>query len=262
MTTKHQQERKERAAAKAERLEHAAGAHFESARAHVAGIEPGQPILVGHHSEKRHRRDLARSDAAMRKGVEATREAEQARFSAVRAGSAVLSDDPEALTALQEKLAKLEEQREMSKRINRAWRRGGEAALREDGISERLVAKCVETMRRCSWLSIPLDTANLSANIRGVKARIAELEAEAERPRADSIQGDGWRIEEDADDCRVRFIFDARTAPETHEKMRRAGFVFSRRNGAYQRKLNANGRAAARRVAHDLFGWEEGNDGG
>ena len=30
-------------------------------------IPPGQPILVGHHSERRHRRDLARVDNGMRK---------------------------------------------------------------------------------------------------------------------------------------------------------------------------------------------------
>lgn len=37
----------------------------------------GSPVLVGHHSEKRHRRDLARVDNAMRASVEETRLAER-----------------------------------------------------------------------------------------------------------------------------------------------------------------------------------------
>lgn len=45
-------------------------------------IPLGQPILVGHHSEGRHRRDLAKMDNNLRKGVEAGREAREAARSA------------------------------------------------------------------------------------------------------------------------------------------------------------------------------------
>lgn len=34
-------------------------------------IPPGQPILVGHHSERRHRRDLARAESHLRAGIAA-----------------------------------------------------------------------------------------------------------------------------------------------------------------------------------------------
>ena len=50
----------ERASAEAETL-------FTSARREVDGIPPGQPILVGHHSEGRHRGALRRHDSKMRK---------------------------------------------------------------------------------------------------------------------------------------------------------------------------------------------------
>ncbi|MEP4193806.1 MAG: DUF3560 domain-containing protein, partial [Sneathiella sp.] len=33
-----------------------------SAMRQLSGIEPGQPILVGHHSEKRHRKALEKHD--------------------------------------------------------------------------------------------------------------------------------------------------------------------------------------------------------
>ena len=48
----------------------------------ATGIPFGQPILVGHHSEKRHRKTIERADNAMRKSVE---EAEKAKEYASRA---------------------------------------------------------------------------------------------------------------------------------------------------------------------------------
>ena len=45
-----------------------AGRHV-AVRAILSFISPGQPILVGHHSEKRHRRDLKRMDQHMEKAV-------------------------------------------------------------------------------------------------------------------------------------------------------------------------------------------------
>src|SRR5258707_866849 len=50
----------ERMRARAKRLAHGAEAARDSARAIGAMIPFGQPILVGHHSERRHRRDLER----------------------------------------------------------------------------------------------------------------------------------------------------------------------------------------------------------
>ena len=71
------------AAARAERLRERAAAasaeaqhQYERSRQAVAGIPFGQPILVGHHSERRHRRDVERSHVAMGRSVEAAREAE------------------------------------------------------------------------------------------------------------------------------------------------------------------------------------------
>jgi uncharacterized protein DUF3560 len=50
---------------------------FERAHDLADQIPLGQPILVGHHSERRHCRDLARIDGAMEAGVEHGRMADQ-----------------------------------------------------------------------------------------------------------------------------------------------------------------------------------------
>ncbi len=67
-----------RAAARAE-------ARWKAARGIRDHIPPGQPILVGHHSEGRHRRDLARADGHERASVE---EAGKAGYHANRAETA------------------------------------------------------------------------------------------------------------------------------------------------------------------------------
>lgn len=66
-------ERREEWADKArERADHS----FGHSRALLDPIPMGQPILVGHHSERRHRRTLERADNAMRRGCEAVKLAE------------------------------------------------------------------------------------------------------------------------------------------------------------------------------------------
>lgn len=67
---------------KAERHGASAQAAYERFRAELDVIPPGQPILVGHHSERRHRAALARADRAMARSVEADRERQGAEHGA------------------------------------------------------------------------------------------------------------------------------------------------------------------------------------
>lgn len=110
-----QQELKvEKAEARAERMEaHAENAQERAAQAfdradlreEKSGIPLGQPILVGHHSERRHRRAIERADNAMRKGIE---ESDKAKYFERRAESA-------AYTASQ---ADLQDKRYLQNRID------------------------------------------------------------------------------------------------------------------------------------------------
>ena len=75
--------RQERAMAKAERYEQSSARAMQQSSEYsqksndaVAGIVPGQPILVGHYSERSHRRALDRSWKAMGKSVELYEKAE------------------------------------------------------------------------------------------------------------------------------------------------------------------------------------------
>lgn len=67
-------ERHDGLTARAERKGEEATAAYERSRAATEGIPFGQPILVGHHSERRHRAALRRSDQAMARMSEAMAE--------------------------------------------------------------------------------------------------------------------------------------------------------------------------------------------
>lgn len=78
-----EQERYDRAEERADRFsgyaDNAAarsGGRYKAAMDGIRGIEPGQPILVGHHSERGHRRALERHDNNMRASIEEQSKAE------------------------------------------------------------------------------------------------------------------------------------------------------------------------------------------
>jgi hypothetical protein len=62
--------RAERYTDRAERADAAAATYSQAARDEAAFIPPGQPILIGHHSERGHRAALKRIDQRMRRSIE------------------------------------------------------------------------------------------------------------------------------------------------------------------------------------------------
>src|SRR5690606_1239754 len=104
--------------------------------------------------------------------------------------------------------------------------------------------------------AVPFPLRNGNAELRRIEARIAELEKLEAEPDREPIVGDGWRIEEDKADKRIRFYFDERPSREVVQAMKSEGWRWSRNAGAWQRLLNENGRWSAERLARKLFGYE------
>ena len=168
-----------RKAAKAERYRtYAENAARRSAQAYRGGkeladsIPMGQPILVGHHSERRARRDAARIDGAMRRSVaESDKAAYWAnRAAAVEADTSISRHDPDAAAKLQTKIVELEARQASMRRANRAARTG-----KIDGLSDEEAAR----VRAAGRLSVvphePYELSNLAANLRRYRARLAEF---------------------------------------------------------------------------------------
>lgn len=212
----------------------------------------GQPILIGHHSEKRHRRDLQRMDDNMHKAAELSRKAEHYDQKAAGVGKAgISSDDPEAVQKLKDKLTGLQQYQEDMKRVNKQHRAGGWDAV--TGLKPETIETCRRAMAATPWEKKPFPTyatSNNNANIRRIKERIAQLERTviAKPP----IQGQGFTVTEHPEDNRIWFEFDERPSRETCKLMRRNGWKWSRDRLAWVRHLNGNGRYSATYTAEQL----------
>jgi hypothetical protein len=223
-----------------------ASAHYKAARAAVEHIPMGQPILVGHHSEGRHRRDLARSDNAMRKSCEASREAE--RLESTRATSAVLATDDDALDVLAARIAEAEAQQERMRAANKAiLAKKGAAGLLAAGFTEAQAAAILkpDVMGAVGFPSYAL--SNNSANIRRMKERLAALTRAKAATTTTRTVGD-VRIVENAGSQRIELHFPGKPSAEVIAKLKASGFRWAPSAQAWQRHLNNAGRYAARHV--------------
>ena len=97
---------------------------FKGASQIADNIPLGQPILVGHHSEKRARRDQERIHNGMRKGIEHSDMAQHHEQAADtirhQLDRSIYRDDVDAVERLEAKIAGLESKRDRMKAVN-AW---------------------------------------------------------------------------------------------------------------------------------------------
>lgn len=254
-------------AARKARLERAAAtagakatAAFNRAAAIGERFYGGQPILVGHHSERRARSDQAKMHAAMDRGVAAKKEAAALARQAAGVGTAgVSSDDPDAIVKLEVELAKERGAQERDKRLNVILRRHAKqgleaqvAALVYLAIPEKL-ARALVTPDELGRTGIP-DYAikNRGANIRRLEKRIVELRAKAAAPVREPITGPGYAIVEDRDANRVQIRFDARPTAATVAALKARGFRWAPSENAWQRQASNGAWHAAQAVAASL----------
>jgi hypothetical protein len=243
----------ERLRARAEKRRVEAAAAFDRAKKIGDMIPLGQPILVGHHSEKRHRSDIRKIDRSMRAGVEASKEAAdlERRADAAESSSAVSSDDPDAVAKLQEKLAKLERQREQFVAINAALRRGDDAALAAMGLSESTIAK-LKTPDGSVYggrIGIPsYQLQNMGAEIRRLKARIDTMHRVDATP-AGEWEGAAARVVDSPEANRVQVFFPGKPDEATRRQLKQAGFRWAPSEGAWQRQRSNAALYHAKRLA-------------
>lgn len=179
----------ERRQSRAERYntyaEHAAqrrDQQWEKARQIGLQIPTGQPILVGHHSEQRHRAAIARQDAAGFKGLEEHRKAEYWASKAAGAENnrAVYQGDPEAVEKLRAQLDALEAKHARRLEINKGLRAGKSYAD----------LQCTDDeVRELTWFAryspggtkgnFPgYELTNTTANIRRIRQRLEALKVD------------------------------------------------------------------------------------
>ena len=221
-------------------------------------IPPGQPILVGHHSERRHRRDLARMNQASARSVE---NEEKAQYYADKAASiqenlrtsrVVSSDDPDAIAKLSARLNVANKAQGMMVASNKIVRAdpkneltdGKRQDLRQAGISEGQIAKLFEP-DCCGRYGFP-DYAlqNNNAEIHRLEARIALLQRNATRGTIEKEEVNGIRVVENVEENRFQVFFPSIPSPAVRSELKSRGFRWSPSNGCWQRYLNSSARWA------------------
>lgn len=188
----------------ASRERHAAG---KLAQAHqMADVIPfGQPILVGHHSEKRDRAYRGRIEGAYRAGFESQKMAEhhdqKAAGIETQLERSIFSDDPDAAEALGARIVELTAERDRIKAFNAAVRKSGKVTaealllITADERADLLVTARVASYQLSKGGGFPAyKLSNLGAEIRRNRERMKEVHLRATRTA---------RAEEASDGCHV-----------------------------------------------------------
>jgi len=218
----------------------------------------GQPILIGHHSEKRDRNYRNRIHNKYGKSFEAQEKADyyKEKVKTIQSNHAISSDDPEAVEKLKEKIKRLEDNQRTMVLINRIIKSNPKNEPTEDkihtivkmGLKEESAKKLFtpDFCGRIGFASYSLQNNN--ANIRRCKQRLERLQS-IEKMENSELEYNNIKIIQDAEDNRTKIIFpDKDTAMQYRDNLKRSGFRWSRYNGAWQRHLSNQALWAAKEI--------------
>ncbi len=166
---------------------------------------PGQPIIRGHHSEKKARRLHERAWEDIRRSIEEDKKSKyyKDRAESAQSSTVIYNDDPNAIEKLKDKLQRLENER-----------------------------ASIKAREHSTW-----ELTNIGARIRSTKERIKRLE-EQENLEFHNIEFKGGKAIHNKDINRIQLLFDDKPSDEIRQALKDNGFHWSRYEGAWQREFN------------------------
>lgn len=233
----------------AEKAEKESTATWQQARLMSDVIPFGQPIHVGHHSERSDRNYRARIEAKHRKGYELHQKAAYyaGKAAATENDSAIYSDDPNAPEKLAAKVAELEAEQTEMKRINTALRKGADFESLE--MSEEHRRELLSVARHQAYYQpltkgfSPYALSNLSAKIRAAKeraARVEKLQTATDTTREVQTSAGTIKIEYTPTENRIRVYFPGKPDNATCADLKRHGYRWAPSQGAWSAYHNNN----------------------
>lgn len=197
MTHRERLERKiEKRRAWAAMAEQKSTESYTRAQALVKDIPLGQPVLVGHHSERRHRAALSKSGHAMRSACELSTKAKMHETKAdnleLALDRTIFSDDENAIEAIEQRIKANEAKRESMKKINALYRKQDIAGLHALGIDYESLKARLEAAGPYFGKAphMPYEMSNLGARIQSDKKRIEAIKLQdARQDRAAAAGG-------------------------------------------------------------------------
>ncbi|MBB6271835.1 putative DNA binding CopG/RHH family protein [Pedobacter cryoconitis] len=248
-------ERKERRISNAEnraaKNEHLSDELYNRAKQMASAIPFGQPILVGHHSERSDRRYRDKIHNTYGKAFEAIDKAKyyEDKAETIKSNSAIFSDDPDAIEKLTQKLQDLKQSQEFMKSANRYIKKGDKAGF----LSMRLA-----TVEMWTELTTPnvmgyigfasFSLSNNNANIKRIEQRIKRLRRVETAPVLDKMIG-GVRIFQNNAAGRLQMLFDGKPDKSIIVELKKHGFRWCRSEMAWQRHISRDAVYQAEQIA-------------
>jgi len=225
-------------------------------------IPMGQPILIGHYSEKGDRNFRDRIWNKMGQSVKHSDTAKyySGKAAAADSNDAIYGDDPEAITKVSAKIAELEANQESMKASNKIIKStklsDGEKveALHQNGHS---IESAKEILSPQKWRGAGYqgyELTNNSANIRRMKQRLEELERSL---LAAAVKGDEEKEYPEHNMTvitarsidRLQLIFEGKPSGDVRKILKSNGFRWAPSSTAWQRHLGNSAYALDRVLA-------------
>lgn len=206
----------------------------------------GQPILVGHHSEKRDRNYRNKINFTYGKAVEASNKSKYYDEKAERLENnrAISSDDPEAVVKLKKELAELETLQEQMKAANKIAKSKRSGYTDEQKIIDlkAMFPKYSEANLKtllepdfCGRIGFPdYRLTNNNANINRIRKRIEHL-TKLNQDTTTEEEINGVRIVDSVEDNRIQLYFPFKPSEEVRKALSHNGFHWSPSLGCWQR---------------------------
>lgn len=245
----------------------------------ATGIPFGQPILVGHHSERRHRKAIEHAHRAMERCVSHSKRAEDLRTKAAAVGQGgISSDDPDAIDKLKVRVADLELSQENMKAANKVIRKYRRLGVNQDSTGpdtdaylaamadiathfDEVVARRLIDPDQHTQPGFPsYSLQNNNAKIKRLKDRITELEKAAEQETKRHVFAGLCEVVENVEENRLQFLFDGKPDAATRQILKDHAFRWAPSQDAWQRQLTNAARHSANLVIRALRAAEAASD--
>jgi hypothetical protein len=248
----------------------------------------GQPVLVGHHSEGKHRRHIEKMHNTMSKAIELDKKADYYEDKAHGVGTGgISSDDPEAVQKLNEKIESLKWHNEKMKESNKLWRKTYNKVAKKMGLKNRTGKEAfyaneeeikafkvaIEDFKNidkeasnCLLKQINQYSYNCTkqnpygtdtAEIRRLEKRVKDLRAVANFEYKEIVE-DSYKLVQDAEENRLMFYFDGKPTEEIRKILKSHGFKWSPSRKAWVRMITANAMYSVRLAMEALDNLENG----
>jgi len=240
---------------------------FNSADKLSNSIPLGQPILVGHHSEKRHRKDIGRIQKNMSKGIELNDKADYYidKLQAAKNNTAISSNDPDAVIKLKEEIDIIEKHHADKLKMNKEYRKYLKDNTYEMQLSEIEIKAVLHAMEESKRLrlghDLPFPSYDLTSDttkIRNKQKRIDHLLKFAKQESTGEYNvedlPDYIKFEKDTINNLFKIFIPKdkySSMPELKELFKHNGFHFSGYNGCFQRMLSNIG-CTEKHIAEEL----------